>query len=188
MSGEPEGALRPLEHFREYLRLLARIQFDQRLQGKLDPSDVVQKTLLEAYEKREQFRGSTAAEQAAWLRQILVRNLVDEVRHNLADLRDIRLERSLQQAVEESSARLEGWIASGGPTPAEQFERGEMLLRLAEALARLPEEQRQAVDLKHLQGLSVADICTRMGRSEAAVAGLLRRGLQQLRELMADEP
>jgi RNA polymerase sigma-70 factor (ECF subfamily) len=188
MTGEPDGPLRPLESSREYLRLLARIQLDQRLQGKLDPSDLVQQTLLEAHQQQAQFRGHTAAEQAAWLRQILAHNLADVVRRYAAGTRDVGLERSLQQAVEESSARLEAWFASGGPAPPEQVERGEMLLRLAEALAQLPEEQRQAVDLKHLQGLSVADICARMGRSEAAVAGLLRRGLKRLRELMTDGP
>ncbi len=68
MSGEAGGAPRALEHYVDYLRLLARLHIDPRLRGRLDPSDVVQQTLLIAHEKMAQFRGKTHAELAAWLR------------------------------------------------------------------------------------------------------------------------
>ena len=60
-------------------------------------------------------------------------------------------------------------------------DRNERLLALADALADLPDDQREALLLKHCQGLPVADIAARLGRTPAAVAGLLRRGLEQLR-------
>jgi RNA polymerase sigma-70 factor (ECF subfamily) len=178
---------RSLGQYREYLRVLAGLQLDQRLRGKLDPSDLVQQTLLEAHQQWEQFRGTSELERAAWLRQILAHNLADAVRRYSAGARDINLERSLEQSLAGSSALIEQWIASREPAPDAHAERGELLLRLTTALGKLADDQREAVERKHLHGQSVTDIGREMGRSEAAVAGLLRRGLRRLRELMAEE-
>jgi RNA polymerase sigma-70 factor (ECF subfamily) len=102
------------------------------------------------------------------------------------DKRDVGRERSLEAALEESSARLEGWLAAEQSSPSESVERHERLLRLAEALAQLPKDQREAVTLHHLQGWSLAELAKHLGRSEAAVAGLLHRGFKKLRELLQD--
>jgi RNA polymerase sigma-70 factor (ECF subfamily) len=185
MSDEGGPAGRLVEQYRDYLRLLARLQLDPRLQGKLDPSDVVQQTLVKATQNLGQFRGQTAAELAAWLRRILANTLTDAARkfqHELA------LEHSLEQALDASSARLEAWLAADQSSPSEQVERQEQLLRLGRALSQLPDDQRVAVELHHLQDASVAEIARHMDRSEASVAGLLRRGLKKLRELLHDNP
>ncbi len=176
----PEGG-ESLASFRGYLRLLARCQLDRRLRGKLDPSDLVQLTLLKAHEARSEFRGTTVAERAAWLRQILANTLANAVREFTRAKRDVALERSLEAALHESSARLELWLASGEPPPGWAAERNELLLQLAAALERLPELQQEVVVLRHCQGWSVADIAAHVGRSRAAVASLLRRGLDALR-------
>jgi RNA polymerase sigma-70 factor (ECF subfamily) len=182
----PEEAARRLEPFRAYLRLLARLHLAPQLRGKLDPSDVVQQTLLQAYQARDQFRGRSEAEWTAWLRQILARNLAQAVRDFGRAKRDLARERSLQAALDASSARLEAFLAADQSSPSQRAEQGEQALRLAEALEQLPEAQREALVLQYWQGLSLAEIGTHLGRSPEAVAGLIKRGLKQLRQRMHD--
>jgi RNA polymerase sigma-70 factor (ECF subfamily) len=177
--GEAHGHL--LEKFRAYLCLLARLQLDPRLRGKLDPSDVVQQTLLEAYQKRDQFRGATEGEWLAWLRQALAHNLADALRAFGQAKRDVNRERSLEAAVEASSQRLAAWLAADQSSPSQQAQRHERAVRLAEALATLPDDNREALVLHYCEDRPLADIATHLGRSPAAVAGLLKRGLKQLR-------
>jgi RNA polymerase sigma-70 factor, ECF subfamily len=181
MGPECEGAGRELERFREYLRLLARLQIGPRLQSKFDPSDVVQQTLLEAFAKREQFRGGEA-ERAAWLRQILAHNLADALRAFGQARRDVGRERPLSATVQESSDQLENWLAAQQSSPSQRAERHEETIRLAEALATLPEDNREALVLHYFQGEPLAEVARQMSRTTASVAGLLKRGLKQLRE------
>src|SRR5215470_8072576 len=102
MNEQAETAEPCLEHYREYLRLLARLHLDVRLQGKVDPSDIVQHTLLKAHENRAHFRGQTEAELSAWLRRILANTLTDTLRQFGRAQRDVAVERSLEGAVEDS--------------------------------------------------------------------------------------
>lgn len=169
------------EQFRSYLRLLAGLQVGPRLRAKLDPSDLVQQALLKAHQSRALFRGSTPAEMAAWLRQILARTLADTLRDLARERRDISRERSLEVALAESSARLERWLVDSGLAPADAAERNEQLLKLAEALAELPEPQRLAVLLRYYEGRSLPEIALSLDRTRAGVASLLRRGLSHLR-------
>ena len=184
MTEHAKALERSLDRHRSYLRLLAGLQLDPRLRGKIDPSDVVQQTLLKAYHKLDQFRGQGEHELAAWLRKILANNLTDALRRFSAEAREVSLERSLEQAVEQSSVRLEAWLAADGSSPSEQAVRHEQLLQLSESLGQLPADQQVALQLKHLQGWSVEAISQQTGRSKAAVGGLLRRGMKRLRELM----
>jgi RNA polymerase sigma-70 factor (ECF subfamily) len=172
-----------MQRFRDYLCLLARLHMDARLRSKLDPSDIVQDVLLKAHRHQEDFRGQTEAERLAWLRQILVHTLTDAVRRFLqGEQRNVDREQSLDEAVYASSARLDEWLSDAASSPSERTERHEELLLLAAGLEALPEEQRQAVELRHLHGLGVVEVARRMGRSRASVAGLLRRALAALRE------
>ena len=169
-----------LERFREYLKLLARLQLGARPTASVDPSDVAHRTLIDAFEKCVQSRGRTRAEQAAWLRTILSRNVADLVRAQGHKKHDVPPETSLDRELDESSARLGSWLAVEQPTRYEHSQSHERAIMLADALARLPEDQREVLIRHYLLGCSPAEIGAALGRSISAVGGLLRRGLKQL--------
>ena len=151
MSGESEYPGRPLECYRDYLVLLARLQLEPRLRGRVDPSDVVQQSLLKAHEKRDQFRGRTEAELLAWLRTILVNQLADA---RASSARSSASGNARWKSLERSSTRLESLLAAEDDSPSQGAMQQERLLRLAEALNGLPEDQRTALELKHLHDRS----------------------------------
>jgi RNA polymerase sigma-70 factor (ECF subfamily) len=183
MAGQSDELAQRLESFRNYLLLLARVQLNGRLRGLLDPDDLVQQTLTRALEKHDRFRGLDEAQCAAWLRTLLKHTLIDAARKLP---RNGTVARSLEAAIEQSSAQMESVLAADQTSPSGQVERQEQLLRLADAMAALPDDQRRAVDLKHLQGLALIEVASRMGRSVPAVAGLLHRALRSLREDLAE--
>ena len=188
MDEPAEPGDRPLESYRAYLRLLARLELGARLQAKLDASDVVQQAILQAHQHRQQFRGTTEAEWLAWLRAILANTLAAAARQFDTRSRELVRERCLEADLERSSSRLECLLAADQTSPSERAVRGEELLRLAAALAQLPEDQRLVVELHHLKGLAIADVALQTGRTRPAVVGLLYRGLKKLRELLREKP
>jgi RNA polymerase sigma-70 factor (ECF subfamily) len=175
-----------LDPHRACLLLIARLQIGPGLRGKLDPSDLVQQTFVQALRALDQFRGQTDAELAAWLRQILARTLANAIRALQRDKRNVDRERSLEAAVEQSSARLEAWLASQQSSPSQRAQRNEMLLRLAAALEQLPPAQGEAIVLHHLHDWTLDAIAVHLGRTPAAVAGLIKRGMKQLRQQLQE--
>jgi RNA polymerase sigma-70 factor (ECF subfamily) len=182
MAASPADDLDKLERQRSYLLLLARLQVGPALRSKIDLSGVVQDTLLEACQAGRQLDALEAGQRAAWLRRALAHNLADEVRKLSTGKRDVRREHSLEAAMEESASRIEGWLVAQQSSPSQQAERHERAGELIQALAKLPESQREALVLRHCENQSLADISRQLNRSPAAVAGLLKRGLKQLRE------
>lgn len=175
-----------IDRFRSYLLLLAQMKLDRKLRGKLDASDIVQQTMLEAHQAVASFRGEDSAEQAAWLRQILARNLANAVRDLTRAKRDVRKEQALQADLDNSALQLEAWLAAQQSTPSQNLERHERAIQLAEALTQLPDTQRDVVVLRHFEGLPIAEIAQQLECTTAAVAGLLQRGLKNLRKSLGE--
>jgi len=181
-GGEPAFG-RLLARYAPYLTLLARVEVGRRLQGKLDPADLVQDTFLEAHRHFSGFRGTTEPEFAAWLRRILAGVLSNTVRHYFGtQARDPRLEQHLQAAVDQSSCALASQLAAPGSSPSEAASRREQAVLFADALGRLPDDYREVIVLRHLEGLTFPAVAARMGRSVDSVEKLWLRAITRLRQ------
>jgi RNA polymerase sigma-70 factor (ECF subfamily) len=171
---------------RNYLRFLTAHQLDSWLGQRIDASDIVQQTLLDAVSNQHRFRGKNETEYLAWLRRILTNNLVDIFRHHGSLKRDMARSVSLYDEITKSFRRVDALANLSGSTPSERVASNEELLRLAAALNTLPEAQRDAIVLHHLKGLKLSETSKRIGRSETAICGLLHRGLKRLNKILEE--
>jgi RNA polymerase sigma-70 factor (ECF subfamily) len=165
---------------RGYLHVLARMHLDRKLWRKVDPDDIVSATLQDAVEKRQQYSGEGPEQLRAWLRAMVLHNVFDAIRFLRRQKRDADLEADLER----SSVRLIDSLAAEQSSPSERAAKNETLSHLADALAKLPVDQQEAVILHHLHERTLAETAEHMGRSPVAVAGLIHRGLMRLRELL----
>jgi RNA polymerase sigma-70 factor, ECF subfamily len=179
----PDGPA--LQRDRDYLAFLTRFLLGPGLRGRVDLSGVVQETLLEVHRAAAALDGLPEADRLAWLRLALKRNLVDQVRRLGAARRDAGREVALADVLERSSAQLERFLAVDQPSPADIASKNEQVLRLAEALAQLPDDQRTAVELRYLHGRSVTEVAQALQRGPGAAAAILVRGLRRLRKLLS---
>lgn len=181
-GGDKDALGRLLELHRGYLRALAQRELGGGLDARLSASDLVQQTCLSAYRNFPQFQGRQVGEFVVWLRRIHVRNVNDAIRqHVQAGRRAVDKEQPLDERWAQEMA------ASREPSPSARAMANEQAVVLTLALEELPADQREAVRFRYLEGLPLAEIADRLGRSEDAVAGLLKRGMRTLRERLKDE-
>ena len=181
-AGDNEAGDRLLRHHEPWLRLLARTQMESRFQAKFDPADLVQQTMLEAVKAFPQFRGDSEAAFAGWLRQILAHVLAHEIRRYAGtQKRNLDRERSLDETLNEASQRLGDVVAATGTSPSQQAANHEREILLASLLEQLPEDHRDVLVLRHLEGLSHDQIARRLGRTPGAVRMLWVRALARLK-------
>ncbi len=178
-----------LESYRHYLRLLARLEIGRNLQAKLDASDLVQDTLLEAHRNFFRFQGTSEPQFVCWLREIMAATLGNLLRRYLGTQgRDVRLERQIAQGIDESSQLLDCGLIDRGGSPSEGAAQREQGVILANALATLPADYREVLVLRNLQGHSFAEVALHMQRSLDSVQKLWMRALVVLRKRMGAAP
>jgi RNA polymerase sigma-70 factor (ECF subfamily) len=188
-AGQDQALGELLELYRNYLGLLARLEIGRRLQGKVDDSDLVQDTFLQAYRHFPQFRGTTEGELVSWLRQILADVMGKLVRRYYGtQRRDVRLERELAAELDRSSRVLGEGLAARQSSPSQQAAGREQAVLLADALQHLPERYRKVIILAHLEGLGFPEVARRMGRSVDSVKNLWARAVARLRRSLGGSP
>ena len=146
----------------------------------MDPSDLVQEAYLEAHRDFPRFTGSTGTELQAWLRRIVVRNVIDSARHHKAGIRNQGRQVSLELLLERPNLSLQQALAANAASPSSAAARGERAVQVAEALAALPADYREVIILRNLEGLRFHEVAARMGRSTGAVRMLWARALERL--------
>ena len=171
-----------LEQFRPWLMLMAKLQVDAQYQGKFDPSDIVQETMVEAIRAEPSFRGNSEGERIAWLRKILARVVGREFRkYRGTQKRDLNREISIEQSLAKTSLALGAMLHGDDESPSKIVSQREQELIVAEAIGALSDEYREVIILRNLQSLSHAEIAAKMERSVSAVRMMWLRALKQLR-------
>jgi RNA polymerase sigma-70 factor (ECF subfamily) len=183
-AGDAAARDQLFSHCRDYLTLAARARVETRLQAKVDASDLVQQTLLEAHRGFGRFQGATEAEWLAWLRRILDHNAADFVRrYRATGKRQVGREVPIAGPGDSSSAGCPE-PAADGETPSAAAVRHEGELALAAALAQLSPDHREVIVLRNLQRLPFDEVAQRMNRSRPAAQMLWIRAIQKLQEMM----
>lgn len=173
---------------REYVALLARTRVESWMRRKVDASDLVQQTMLDAMQGLDRFEGTTEAEWLAWLRQVLTHNLHDFIRRYRTAKRAVGKEQQFAGALDDSQAPTpENLLADSLATPSQVLMQHEHELALAAAIARLAPDHREVIELRNLQRLPFDEVAERMGRSRPAVQMLWTRAIKKLEELLRPE-
>lgn len=180
--GSREALGQALEGCRQYLLAVACQALPGELQGKVDPSDLVQETLLKAQQEFSSFEGDSESRLLGWLRAILVNQVAYCSRQFATDMRDVGREVSLD--VQDLHETLANGVVAPEPSPEEALAAREQREAVARALAGLPEHYRRAVELRNRDNMPFAEIGRQIGVSEGAARKIWVRALRQLRQTL----
>jgi RNA polymerase sigma-70 factor (ECF subfamily) len=170
-----------VEELRPYLKGVAAAILDERVAGKVDPSDVVQQALLASFAGFDQFRGATVEDLKAWLIAIVRNQARQAGRFWNQDRREVGREQRLPS---ESGSRPD--LAGSSSDPAEKAERKERTRHVLAALDRLPAEEAEIVRLRNFESLTFIEIAGRLECSETAARERWVAALERLREIIPE--
>lgn len=174
---------------RDYLGLMARAQIESCIRAKVDASDLVQQTLLEAYRDFDHFTGESSKEWIAWLKRILTHNATDYIRrYRLSKKRQVGREVPIRRPGDTDVLGFGAPEPKGDvETPSEVLMRADDELRVAAAMMHLSEDHREVVMLRNFQHLSFNEVAERMERTRPAVQMLWMRALKCLEVELSDD-
>ncbi len=185
-QGNSEAMGDLLAWYGNYLNVLAVTHLDRRLRSRINPSDLVQETMLAAYRDLRDFRGTCEPEFMGWLRQILIHCLHRAVDvHVKAEKRDVRREKHIPDAIgatDSHSIDVELALATDDATPSQCAVAEERATALANELAKLPADYRDVILFRNFEGLSFDEIAKRMHRTPTAARMLWLRAMDKLRD------
>ena len=180
-----------MERYHDRLRRMVMVRLDQRLQGRLDPSDVLQETYLEAARQLADYLRNPVLPFFLWLRQLAGNRLFKLHRYHLtAQVRDAGREIPLYRGgwPEASSAALAAQLLGRECRPSEAALRAELKRRLQEALDLMDPLDREALVLRHFEQLTTVEVARVLGISRAAAGKRYLRALLRLKEILAEMP
>jgi RNA polymerase sigma-70 factor (ECF subfamily) len=180
-----------LARHRERLRLMVRLRLDRRLQGRIDPSDVLQEACIEACARFAEYARNPDMPFYLWLRFLTAQKLlVLHRRHLGTQARDAGREVSLHDGAfpEASSAALAAQLVGHRTTPSEAAMRAEMQIRLQEALNSMDPIDREVLTLRHFEQLSNAEAARVLGLRESAASQRYARALLRLKDIVSAGP
>jgi RNA polymerase sigma-70 factor (ECF subfamily) len=186
--GDRRAITQLLDRHRQKLRQMVAVRMDPRLARRVDPSDVVQETLAEAWQKLPDYLRDRPLPFYPWLRHLAWQRLVDLYRRHIqAGKRTLTREQPMEMAIPDRSAvQLADRLAATQSSPSRQVLRQELRHRVRNALERLPANDRELLVLMYLEQLSTAEAGAVLGVSDKAVTMRHLRALDKLRRLLAE--
>jgi RNA polymerase sigma-70 factor (ECF subfamily) len=184
-AGDRAALGRLLERYRNYIGLLIRLQGRRQSPERTDAEGLSHEIGQEIHRQIATFRGSSPQAFLVWVRGVIGSILANQVRPSLGPrCRDPHLERALIDELDRSSSALDRIFMVPQSTPSQQAVRQEQAVILADALEKLPEDYREVIILRHLEGISFREVAHRMGRTEESTQKVWLRALARLRRTL----
>jgi RNA polymerase sigma-70 factor, ECF subfamily len=190
-DGDQEALAELFGIYRDRLRRMVKLRLDRRLQGRIDPSDVLQEAFLDVARRAGEYSANAPMPFYLWLRFLTAQRLIAVHRQHLgAKMRDADLEVSLYRGAwpQASSVSLAARLLGRLPSPSQAALRAEVQIRLQEALNSMEPLDREILTLRHFEELSNSETAAVLGIQKSAASNRYMRALRRLKEILSSVP